>query len=201
MRRDTGTLLAVFLMLAASHVCGAEGKKQPGAWGKPVAGLRAGLAVVESAKELHRPPAFRITLENTGEADLVLNLGHMLNNGRKHYLSAVALVLTHPDGKIRRLKLAGGGRVAGRIDDLILPLAAGASFSFRVRLDRYWCPDRSEFKIEFPPGEYGIVAVFNGGSARHQTGTAAIPDLPFWRGRAISARLTFSIAGKDADGK
>jgi hypothetical protein len=74
------------------------------AWGEPNGGLRIGIAAVNPDNASSADVQFEVALENTGAADFVLNLGHMLANGKVMFPSSVRLVLTDPSGQARELQ-------------------------------------------------------------------------------------------------
>jgi len=105
---------------------------------------------------------FRVELSNEGRDDLILNLGSMIGNGRKQYASKIGLSLTDAGGKSRRLELMPAGIVGGRVDPMIVPLPAGATFSVLVDLEEYWDAESSEFAGKLKPGSYSVEARFEG---------------------------------------
>jgi hypothetical protein len=76
------------------------------------------------------PALIRVELRNPGNQDLVLNLGIELANGANQYPDAVSYTLTTPDGRVLHLESMEPGSIAGRVDPFIVPLPAGAMFSF-----------------------------------------------------------------------
>src|SRR5258708_39566893 len=74
------------------------------AWGEPSGGLRIGIAAVNRDSASSTDLQFEVALENTGAADFVLNLGHMLANGKVMFPTSVRLVLTSPSGQTRQLQ-------------------------------------------------------------------------------------------------
>src|SRR5258705_9790177 len=65
-------------------------------------GLRIGISV--SPGNLSQAAAeFSVALENTGDADFVLNLGSMLANGKVMFPDAIHLILSDPGGNTREL--------------------------------------------------------------------------------------------------
>src|SRR5688500_18253524 len=69
------------------------------AWGETNGGLRIGIAAVNRVSASSADVQLEVALENTGAADFVLNLGHMLANGKVMFPSSVHLVLTDPSGQ------------------------------------------------------------------------------------------------------
>ncbi len=79
--------------------------------------------------------AFRVTFENTGVKDKILNLGYMLANGRTQLPVATKLILTYLNGTSTELSVIEPW-VAGRVDDYIVPLRAGSTYSITLGLDQ-----------------------------------------------------------------
>jgi hypothetical protein len=83
-------------------------------------------------------PKFTVEFRNTGEKELLLNLGTMLANGIKQILGRVVLTVTDSEGKSHSLHdLRESGLIAGRLDPLVVPLCAGCAFSFLVDFQNY----------------------------------------------------------------
>ena len=80
-----------------------------------------------------KTPKFRVELRNAEESDLTLNLGIMLDNGRKQYPTATFLNLTDTQGKSRRLDL-----------------------------DRYFAAASKEYEYKPTPGTYSLEAQYTG---------------------------------------
>lgn len=74
----------VSLLLPQRPVTAADGKKEPPLFLERMQGF-------EDAKRL---PKFKVELRNSGDDDLVLNVGVMLANGKKQYPDAITLVVT-----------------------------------------------------------------------------------------------------------
>ncbi len=85
-------------------------------------------------------PVFRVTVENVGDKDVVLNLGMMLANGRVLLPDAIRLILVDPDGKSRELHFADRRYpgITGRVDDYAVPLRAGSANTLRLSLGNFW---------------------------------------------------------------
>ena len=137
-----------------------------------------------------KPPNFRVELRNTGKDDLILNLGIMLANGRKQYPRAIVLIVTDSEGKSRVFDLREPWFVAGRVDPMIVPLPAGATFSLPVELDKYWAAASKEFEYKFK-GNYSIEAKFNGEKVPPREDLLLAP---YWIGAITSNRLTFVVS-------
>ena len=144
---------------------------------------------------------FRIGLENTGENDVVLNLGTMLANGKVHLPDAIRLVLTDAGGESSELHFSDRRYpfVGGRVDDYVVSLRAGSSYSIKVSLDEYWSPATKEHRLNLPPGEYRIRAEFTGSGARHiNLDTQGMKLMNFWRGTLRSDETGFVVRKRGA---
>jgi hypothetical protein len=146
----------------------------------------------ESADSLRVDVAF----ENLSDRDTVLNLGMMLANGRVQLPDAVRLILTDSGGRSRELHFSDKRYpgVAGRVDDYAVPLRAGSTYTLRLSLKDYWCPESEEFALELDPGRYSVRAEFTGNSAQHlNEDTEGLKFLPFWTGKLRSGVAHFHI--------
>lgn len=141
-----------------------------------------------------------VTFENVSDHDTVLNLGSVLSNGTVHLPSAIRLILTDSKGNSRELhffdkKFPG---VAGRVDDYLVPLAAGSTCPISLGLEDYWCPESKEFQLKLNPETYRIKAVFTGKTAAHLNGDTERPNLTrFWIG-TIESNVATIHSGKSA---
>lgn len=166
------------------------------AWGEASSGLRIGIAAVSRDSASSADVEFEVAIENTGTADVVLNLGSMLANGKVMLPSSVRLVLTDSSGQTKELhyfdrRYPG---VAGRVDDFTVALRIGSIYTILATMDHYWSPSNKEFGAPLPPGRYRILARFQGEGA-HTTNS----DMPgmalmnFWRGTVQSNPLEFVV--------
>jgi hypothetical protein len=171
------------------------------AWGQANGGLRIGIATVERDRVPSADVQFDVGLENTGPADVVINVGYMLANGKVMFPSSIGLVLTDPSGRTRELqyfdrKYPG---VAGRVDDFTVPLRVGSLYTIRTTMDHYWSPATKEYGVKLTNGRHRIVARFQGEGAR--TDNADMPGVAlmnFWKGIVQSNPLEFVVSGKGA---
>jgi hypothetical protein len=171
------------------------------AWGERNGGLRIGIVDVNRDSASSADMQFEVALENIGASDFVVNLGHMLANGKVMFPSSVRLVLTDPSGQTRELqyfdrKYPG---VGGRVDDFTVALRVGSVYTIRATLDHYWSPSTKEFGVTLTRGRYRILARFQGEGAR--TTNLDMPGLAlmnFWKGTVQSNPLEFVVPGKAA---
>jgi hypothetical protein len=168
----------------------------PQVWGPSTNGLRIGISPVSRGK---LPPAsaqFYIALQNTGDSDFVVNLGHMLANGKVMFPKAVRLTLTDPMAQIRQLQFSDRryGVVAGRVDDFTVALRSGAIYAFRVSLDQYVSLHTGE-RLKLADGRHRISARFEGQPAGHvNLDMQGIALLNFWKGTVHTDDLEFEIS-------
>ena len=154
-------------------------------------GLRLSLSRVEQKSGR---PLFRVKLENSGDRPLILNLGAMY--GGQQYLNAIHLLLAEADGKILYLQLLEGGLIPGRIDPLIVPLPAGATFTFRVDLTKYISLKEKVWKLELGPGQYKLSAEYVGATVSQSQANLdmkGIALMPYWTGTVDSNVLPFTL--------
>ena len=134
-------------------------------------------------------PTFDVELTNSGNHDLILNLGMMLGNGRKQYPDAIHLSLRN-DQNTETLNLRGPALVAGRIDAFIVPLPKGARIILPINLADYWTHNQRKLK----PGRYFLSAEYRGEAAQFvNLDTQGIKAMPCWLGRASSAEISFTV--------
>lgn len=120
----------------------------------------------------------------------------MLANGKKQYPNAVVLTLTDAQGKSRRFDLREPWYIAGRLDPLILPIAAGAAFSIPVDLDKYSAAASKEFDYKLKPGNYSLEAQFTGkrvSQPEANLDAKGIALMPYWTGKVTSNPLQFEV--------
>ena len=142
------------------------------------------------------PALFRVEIRNPGDQDLVLNLGIELANGAKQYPDAVSYTLTTPDGRILHLESMEPGFIAGRVDPLILPLPAGAMFSFLVDLNECAAPKEKIGQLSLPPGRYALQAEFTGRAVpqpQANLDVRGIALMPYWVGTVTATPLVFTM--------
>jgi len=135
----------------------------------------------------------RLAFVNVGDRDVSLNLGVMMANGKIQLPNRIAMKFTDAQGKTRLFKF-GDKRypgVAGRLDDYIVPLRAGSTYTLQLTLDQFWCQDTKEFSIPLISGDNFLTAELEG------TGASAVNlDMPgiklmnFWFGKVDSNTLT-----------
>ena len=160
---------------------------------------RGPLSMSLSVTTPHNPqgnPVFHITLENIAEDDVMVNLGKMLANGRIHLPDAIRLTLTDPQGQSRELHFSDRKYpgVAGRIDDYVVPLRAGSTYTIPLDLDGFWCPQTKGFRLRLKPGEYRVRAQLTGKGVHYVNGdTEGMKRMNYWTGKVQSDEVTFRL--------
>jgi len=147
-------------------------------------------------------PEFCVRFENVGKNDVVLNLGMMLANGKVQVPSAIQLTLNDSKGRLQELR-SRDPNVAGRIDDYVLALRAGSSYTLTLSLADYYFPAATDHRLTLPSGAYRLRAHFVGAEAKYvNSDTEGIKLMPFWTGNLRSEEVRLSIdAALDASSK
>lgn len=151
-------------------------------------------------KEAEGATRFRVTIENTGAQDVILNLGAMLDNGKILLPQAIRLILTDSTGQTLELHFSDRRFpcVAGRVDDYSVPLRVGSVYTVALNLNDYWCPETKEFVLKLAPGEYRVRAELTGQGAQHvNLDTEGVRLLNFWKGKLESDPTQFRIGERD----
>jgi hypothetical protein len=196
--RLAALLFAVaWLVVPVSRVSSQSTFAIPQAWGQSAHGLRLGLSV--SSGSLSRANAeFSLALENTGDADFVLNLGSMLANGKVMFPEAMRLILTDPAGNTSELGFFDRRypAVAGRVDPFVVPLRAGSTYVVRTSLNQYFIPATNNFDFRLSSGRNRIAARFEGQPARSvNSDMQGVALLNFWRGTVESNVVDLDVPG------
>jgi RNA polymerase sigma factor (sigma-70 family) len=172
------------------------------AWGEPHNGLRVGIGSEGPAPA--GTTRLVLALENVGKEDLVLNLGPMLNNGRKQYPSAIRVMLTDAKGRKRGLRRVPAF-VAGRLDPFVVPLPAGGRYTLRYALADLTIEeaDQGGARVGTPltagvyRAEVELVgkAVLQGKTNADMTGIAL---MPYWTGTIRSGEVGLTVPAAKA---
>ena len=146
-------------------------------WGPATDGLQMSLSVSMSNPV---DPAFEIAIRNVGEKDISLNLGMMLANGKVQLPNKIHFSLIDGSGRKRELHFSDPP-VAGRVDDYVVPLRSGSTYTLELRLDQFWSPGTQEFALQLKPGRNEMSAQFQGDGAEHfNTGMEGMKLMNFW---------------------
>jgi hypothetical protein len=156
-------------------------------WGPVNAGLRMAVWVTRSDTQGPEAPQIHVGIENVGDSDVVLNLGSMFANVKIMHPLAIALTLTDGGGTIRQLQY-DDPPVAGRVDDYLVALRAGSTYTLRLPLNRYSSPATNEYRLKLRSGHYRIEASFTGWDAKSiNADTTGIGLLNFWKSAVRSS--------------
>lgn len=151
------------------------------------------LKIALSFPEPEHPVVFRVDLENAGDADVMVNLGRMLTNGRLMDPCAIHLLFVDDKGKSTKRSYSDPHHsfVSGRIDDFVVPLRAGSSYSLRLSLDDYWNP---KMYGVLPAGEYRIQAILEAEAVKYlNDDMEGMTTMNIWTGSVSSTPLTVKI--------
>ena len=193
---QSALFVVLAVMLAIPQETSSQAFLRPSqALGSSTDSLRIGISAATSTISLHGAK-FIVALQNTSDADFVLNLGVMIANGRVMLPSAVHLLLTdRVSGKTLELHFCGGPPgLSSRLDDYTVPLSAGATYAFPASLDKYCNRATTEFGVKLLSGQYQIAARFDGqGATTSNLDMQGVPLLNFWRGTIRSDILEFDV--------
>ena len=184
MKRVRLTLTQAICFLIFLSSASASRRTEIVQWGQPVGDLQMSLASTDSN--------LQVALRNIGDRDVTLNLGAIMANGKVQLPSNISLNFTDAQGKTRRFKFADKRYpgVAGRLDDYIVPLRAGSTYTLQFTLDQFWCDETREFSIKLLPGKNYLTVRFEGTGAKLvNLDMPAIKLMNFWLGRVESNTL------------
>jgi hypothetical protein len=193
--RCVALLLTVFITVAGHGHAQSVAASHSEA-GAVADGLRLRLASAARDSTPSGAGPFLVTLENVGNADFVVNLGSMLANGKVMWPSAIRLLLTTTGGSTRELRFSDRRypAIAGRVDDFLVPLRSGSSYTVLLKLDDYWSPSTREFVLSLDQGTYELSARLDGELAQDvNLDMQGVALLNFWKGSARSNVLEFAV--------
>ena len=179
-----------FVLILTFSVCAVRASPSRGNddCGTAVDGLQICLATYGSNLQL--------TLRNVGDHDLTLNLGMMLANGKVQLPTRVAMKFTDSHGNTRVFEFFDKrhANVAGRVDDYIVFLRVGSTYTLQVSLDQFWCQESKEFSIPLLSGDNYLTAQFEGsGATLVNSDMPGIKHIKFWLGKVHSNTLTLRL--------
>ncbi|HOB97806.1 MAG TPA: serine/threonine-protein kinase [Verrucomicrobiota bacterium] len=165
-------------------------------WGVASNGLQMSLSSIAES-DLLATNRFEVRIRNVGDKDVQLNVGISMANGNVHLPQAISLILTDAQRQTRVLEFANKRfpGVAGRVDDLVVGLQAGATYTLPLSLEQFWCPATGEPQTNLTNGQYRLMAQFVGRGAEHVNGDmGGMGLMSFWRGTLQSNPLQFNMA-------
>jgi hypothetical protein len=157
------TVLTVVLALGSgvglSDALVAESLPGPVKWGLTTDGLRIAIYPARSGPVPATGADFYVALQNVGESHFILNLGAMFGNAKLMLPLHVRLIVTDSTGRTRELKNQGsqrGLRAGGSMDDFIVALPVGSTYTLRLNMDDYWSwsPPTAEFGLKQAVGKH-----------------------------------------------
>ena len=170
--------------------------KTPEQWGNVQDGLRMSISLVEWQDNI---PFFMIQFENVGSEDTVLNLGITLANGKFHSPTKIRLKLVDTDNNIWDLEFSDKryAGIAGRVDEYLVFLRKNSSYSIKLGLDEFWCPNKNqEFHVlkskGFVKGTFQISATFGGAGFIHKKSIGEMIHY-YWIGNLESNTCVFNV--------
>jgi hypothetical protein len=164
---------------------------------KAVGGLciRLQLPAAEKGKKL--PARCEVVLENVGDNDLNVNLGCSLANGQSHHPTALRLLALSEGAKPRTLIYSI--RVAGRLDQFVVPLPAGSTYTLPIAFEKFTDSESGE-PVDLTAKDYRIVAEFVGEAVTTTNGDArTLALMPYWQGKVLSSEVQLPFAKKSSD--
>jgi hypothetical protein len=183
----------IFFVLGSTCVFVSAASSRPddsAGWGIPLDGVQMSISVVDSTQLDN--PKFEVAVRNVGERDVTLNLGYMLANGKVQLPQNISLSVKDARGTTYKYEFFDRKypAVAGRLDDYIVPLRAGSTYTLLLSLDQFWSPATKDFELKLLPGKNWITAEFEGSDAK--TNNSDVPGLKlikFWLGNLQSKVL------------
>jgi hypothetical protein len=200
-RSAIGVCLALLSVLAclAAHMPAAHAQDQSHdlSWGPAADGLRMSIARTPSSATA-TTAQFRVAIENAGERDAVLNMGLMMANGQVLLPTALFLTITDSQKVGRELSFFSPSstagpviRLSGKVDDYVVRLGPGATYTMAVDLSHYWAAATKQFPLRLLTGEHTVVARLVARGAQYSKDDTAL--LKFWTGTVQSNELTFHV--------
>ena len=135
-------------------------------------------------------------LHNVGSQALILNLGIMLANGREQYPNRIRLQLTEPSSRLLHLEMTGPGAIGGRVDPMVVPLPANATFALLIDLEHYCAPSEKVWKLNLTSGHYTLRAEYTGAGVSQQATNLdmkGVTLMPYWTGTVESSIVSFTV--------
>jgi hypothetical protein len=157
-------------------------------WGQPSDGVEMSLSSTDS-----NGTDLQVAFRNVGDHDVTLNLGYVMANGKFQLPAYVNLNFTDAQGQTRVFKFADKkhSAIAGRLDDYVVPLRVGSTYTLALTLNQFWCQETKEFEIRLAPGKNRLTAQFQGsGAGLVNLDMPGIKLMNFWLGKVESNSLT-----------
>jgi len=157
-------------------------------WGSPVDGVQISLSRTDPQSS-----GLQLAFRNVGDHDVNLNLGSMLANGQVQLPDRIMIEVRDVTGNERQFRFQDPTHpgVAGRLDDYIVPLRVGSTYTLALALQQFWCPETKEFGIPWAAGENRLTVTYTGAGSRLTNPDAAVRTT-FWLGKATSNTLVIA---------
>ena len=151
-------LLSVVWLAALMPAAHAQDRSPDLSWGPVTDGLRMSIARTPLSATA-TTAQFSVAIENAGEKDAVLNMGLMMANGQVLLPTALFLTITDSQKVGRELSfISDGRRLSGKVDDYVVPLRPGATYTMAVDLSHYWAAATKQLPLRLLRGEHTVVA-------------------------------------------
>ena len=169
-------------------------KNKPGQTSKgPSDSAEVKITIRVSGTENTESLRLKVTFENVGDKDTVLNLGMMVGNGRHQLPDAIRLQITDANHDAREMAFIEP-KLGARVDPYLVPLRAGSAYTVTLKLKDYWCPAKKEFRFDLKPGRYSVRAAFSAREPDKLNGDVnGLKFMPFWVGKLESDFAEFQI--------
>jgi hypothetical protein len=184
-------LLVVVCLAALMPAARAQDPSHDLSWGPVADGLRMSIYRTPSSAT-PTTAQFLVAIRSVGEKGAVLNMGLMMANGQVLLPTALFLTITDPQKVGRELVFfSDGRRLSGKMDDYVVDLRPGATYTMAVDLSHYWAPATKQFPLRLLTGAHTVVARLVARGAQYSKGDIALPK--FWTGTIQSNVLTFQV--------
>lgn len=138
-------------------------------------------------------PALAIEISNESNQDITLNLGMVLWNNPSMFPTGIRFIITDAAGNTRTFQVREP-RVAGRVDDYLVPLRHGGSYRLALALNDLYAV-APKFELVPPaPGKCQVRAELK--SARRayiNSGTEGVRVVDLWAGQLNSELTSIEI--------
>jgi hypothetical protein len=181
-------ILEISTWIILASMCAHAGALEDLPWGPSSNGIQVSLTLIDSKNN-----DLQVAFRNIGNQDVILNIGFMLANGKVQLPNYIVLSLTDAKGENHVFEFLDMKYlvVAGRIDDYIIPLRVGSTYTLKLRPDQVVrSPNFQRWDTVLLPGKNQLIAQFEGkGAQLVGPDTKGIKFMNFWLGTAESNTL------------
>lgn len=146
------------------------------------------LSISSNGFDKQGQPELQLEFQNVSERDISVKLGIMLGNGRSQHPTNLMLNLTDSEGMKRELQFKAPF-IAGRVDDYVVPLRAGSTYSLKLKLNQFWSSKSNEFGVKLASGK-NLITVHFDGTDISETDSLKLVHMGIWKGTIESNALT-----------